>query len=458
MHAAHEMIATMSGRAHAGDPWMTSTELAESLPVSWATVKRRLDDLMLAGLVIRDGRSRGTRYRIAPGARIPDAFSVKSYGSRVREPLYAAQPEVPFFEKHEALRARLSRPLLSRERVTYDRSFVDAYVPNESCLLPVTLAKELGERGRMKDQAPAGTYARKVLEPLLIDLSWSSSRLEGNRYSMLETARLFKNGDPGDDYDATMLLNHKKAIEFLVDSVPFYGLNAAIIGNLHAYLMQNLLANAGGLGNVRRQVVGIGGTTYMPLQLPQIIDEMFALIVSKACEIRSPIEAAFFLWVNIPYLQPYEDGNKRTSRLVANIPLLVHNCAPLSFLDVDPNEYALAMIAVYECRDVSLAVDVFADAYGRSIAKYAEVLEVMGVPDPIRAYFRETLNVAIGSVVRDRVTAAEAVALLSLTSDREKLFVPILEDELRVLNLFNCARYRLTFKQMEQWISDGRPC
>ncbi|KAG1244050.1 hypothetical protein G6F65_022025 [Rhizopus arrhizus] len=104
----------------------------------------------------------------------------------------------------------------------------------------------------MQGQQPAGTYARRVLEPLLLDLSWSSSRLEGNRYSLLATQELFKRGAAGTDLDAVMLLNHKAAIEFMIDAVPMHGLTSAVIGNLHAILMQHLLPNTRSLGRIRR--------------------------------------------------------------------------------------------------------------------------------------------------------------------------------------------------------------
>lgn len=309
----------------------------------------------------------------------------------------------------------------------------------------------------MKGQQPAGTYARKVLEPLLIDLSWSSSRLEGNRYSLLATEELFKSGAAAGDMDAVMLLNHKAAIEFLVDAVPEYGLTTSLIQNLHALLMQDLLADASGLGNIRQKVVNISDTTYIPSQVPSLLEEMFGHIIEKARLIKSPAEAAFFLWVNLAYLQPFEDGNKRTSRLSANIPLMLYNCAPLSFLDVDPKDYAFAMMGVYEHCNVALAVDLFDWVYRRSIKKYAVTLESMGVPDPVRLQFREALNEAIGGIVRESKTVEQAVATLSLSSEQAELLRPLLDAELRTLGLHNCARYRLTLGQTKQWIAAGRP-
>ncbi len=355
------------------------------------------------------------------------------------------------------VRRRLAVPLAARAPVSYKRDFVDHYKPNKTWLIPEPLATQLANAGRMQGQQPAGTYARKVLEQLLIDLSWSSSRLEGNRYTLLDTRKLFESGLTDGDHDAVMLLNHKSAIEFLVDAVPTEGLSTPLVRNLHAVLMQNLIADADGLGTIRKKVVNISDTTYLPMQVPSVLEEMLELIVGKARLIRNPVEAAFFLWTNLAYLQPFEDGNKRTSRLAANIPLMLYNCSPLSFLDVEMHDYALAMIGVYELRDVSLAVDLFAWTYRRSIDKYKVVLESMGVPDPMRLRYRQALSEAIGLVVRDGKTAAEAASELGLTESSAPGFESILTDELAKLEVFNCARYRLTMAETKVWIAAGRP-
>ncbi|OZI64850.1 Fic family protein [Bordetella genomosp. 4] len=428
---------------------LSSNEIAHRIAVSVSTVKRYLDVLLQTGEIVREGKGRATRYRvIAPSAV-----------STIGEPTTSYVPMDPmaWSGAGQALLLELRQPLGAREVAGYQRAFVDNYVPNQSSLLPPVLAQSLYDEGRMKGQQPAGTYARKVLGALLIDLSWSSSRLEGNRYSRLDTEELFKNGSAGNDLDAVMLLNHKIAIEFLVDAVPEYGLTQPLIRNLHAMLMQDLLVDASHLGNVRQKVVNISGTTYVPLQVPSLLEEMLGLVVDKAKLIKNPIEAAFFLWVNLAYLQPFEDGNKRTSRLSANIPLMLYNCAPLSFLSVETPDYAYAMMGVYERCNVALAVDLFESAYRRSVKKYAILLDAMGIPDPVRLRFREALTESVGAVVRDRMNVDAAVALLGLPAPDILQFQPILLRELQALDLYNCARYRLTMTQTRQWIEAGRP-
>jgi hypothetical protein len=342
--------------------------------------------------------------------------------------------------------------------VSYQREFVDGYRPNESALLPASLSATLHEQGRLQGQQPAGTYARRVLEQLLIDLSWYSSRLEGNGKSLLDTRELFSKGRrPGDDTDSTMLLNHKDAIEFIVDAVPTYGITMAVVCNLQSTLMNGLLANPAALGSIRSTIVNVSDTVYVPSQVPSLLDEMLRAIVEKARAIRNPIECAFFLWVNIAYLQPFEDGNKRTSRLASNLPLLLSNCAPLSFLNVEPSDYAMAMLGVYEQRDVSLAAELFDWTYRRSIAKYRVVLESMGAPDPLRAKYREYLGDAIRQIVLSRSTLAAAVEGLNIPDEDRQSFIELLRVELVNLEPYNCARYRLSINKTEEWVAGGRP-
>lgn len=201
----------------------------------------------------------------------------------------------------------------------------------------------------------------------------------------------------------------------------------------------------------------ISDTVYVPTQVPSVLEEMLGTILGKAKLIKNPVEAGFFLWVNLAYLQPFEDGNKRTSRLAANIPLMLYNCAPLSFLDIEPRDYAQAMLGVYEFLDMSRAVDLFAWTYRRSIEKYVVILESMGAPNPLRLRYREYLTEAIGMVVRDRKSAQAVVRELGLAEDQAPGFEEMLLDELEKLEVFNCARYRLTLTATQDWIDADRP-
>jgi Fic family protein len=422
------------------------TELSILDGASTATIKRHLRLLLDEQKIVRTGQARATRYFSKTVSTAAAASSL-------------AQPGMPFAlsAQSRALHEMISQPLATRTPVSYRRGFIDRYEPNQSSLLPVQLAAELAREGAMTGQQPAGTYARKVLEPLLIDLSWSSSRLEGNRYTLLDTEELFARGAVEGDTDAVMLLNHKEAIEFMVDAVPEYGLGTGLVSNIHAILMRDLLIDSASLGTIRRKVVNISGTVYTPLQMPAQLAELYVLVLEKAQRIKNPVESAFFLWVHLAYLQPFEDGNKRTSRLAANVPLMLYNCAPLSFMDVGRDDYAQAMIGVYEQCDVALAVDLFAWTYRRSLDKYRAVLASTEAPDPDRLRHREDLNQAIVLVVLQRQTVAQAEALLKLDAASSPAFHAQLTSELRQLGPHNGGRYRLAPRIVDAWIEDGRP-
>lgn len=447
-----DILQLLTRTAEIGQLEMSSTEIAAALGGSPATVRRHLEVLCSKGMVVRNGNARATRYRLqAPLATSNLAKNVLLPSS---EDLYA---HPVWSNKSVVLNALLNSPIGTRKHVTHQEKFIDAYVPNKSHLLPEDLATTLYQEGRMQGQLPAGTYARKVLEQLLVDLSWSSSRLEGNKYTLLETRELFKSGISGSDTDSVMLLNHKSAIEFLVDVVPVEGLTLPVIRNIHAVLMQDLLTNTEALGVIRNKVVYISDTTYVPKQDAYYLGFKLESILDKARHIKNPIEAAFFLWVQIAYLQPFEDGNKRTSRLAANIPLMLYNCAPLSFIDVDPHDYAQAMLGIYEFNDVSMAIDLFAWTYRRSFSKYAVVMQAMGSPDPLRVKYRESLNDAMGMIVRDRKTAKTVIDELGMTEDIAPGFQAMLLNELQKLEEFNCGRYRLTMRIVKSWIAENRP-
>src|SRR5205807_1423976 len=230
------------------------------------------------------------------------------------------------------------RPPQARRAAGYDRHFLDGYRPNVSNYLTEQERSHLAGVGRLSlVEQPAGTYAKQILNRLLIDLSWNSSRLEGNTYSLLDTKRLIELGEAAEGRDrpeAQMIVNHKDAIEFLVNDAEGIGFNRYTILNLHGILAQNLLPDPSAPGRLRRMGVGIEKSTFHPLELPQLIEEHFNLLLEKAAALQDPFEQALFVMVQLPYLQPFDDVNKRVSRLTANIPFIKRNLSPLSFIDV----------------------------------------------------------------------------------------------------------------------------
>ena len=425
--------------------------LEQALKVSRPTINRALRELLAVGFLEKLGNGRSTRYVATDAAKaalgaLPSTAPTAEHGLMQWSP--AALPLI------ESLRA----PLGTRAPTGYESSFVDSYIPNQSSLLPPQLATELFNAGRSRDQLPAGTYAREVLEQLLIDLSWSSSRLEGNNKSLLDTKALFELGEQAApfDEDALMLLNHKSAIEFMVDAVPTEGITVPVIVDLQAKLMKDLLKDSRDIGSIRRRVVNIAGSVYSPSNVPTVLEETLKSIIDKVRRIRNPVEAAFFLWVNVAYLQPFADGNKRTSRLGANMPLMLYNCAPLSFLDVERSDYATAMLGIYEQRNVAAAVDLFEFIYRRSIQKYSVLRASLAAPDPLRARYRQALNELMQFVVIHGRTLEDALSQVPVAAADVMALRVIVNTELDQLEPYNCARYNLARSTTQRWIDAAR--
>ena len=207
-----------------------------------------------------------------------------------------------------------------------------------------------------------------------------------------------------------MIVNHKDAIEFLVNEAEAIGFNRYTILNLHGILAQNLLPDPGAPGRLRRMGVGIGKSTFHPLELPQLIEECFNRLLDTAAAIQDPFEQALFAMVQLPYLQPFDDVNKRVSRLSANIPFIKRNLSPLSFIDVPRALYIEALLGVYELNKIDMLRDVFIWAYERSAARYAAVRQSLGEPDPFRFKHKAALRQIVGEVVRGRMDRKAAAA------------------------------------------------
>jgi hypothetical protein len=252
-----------------------------------------------------------------------------------------------------------------------------------------------------------------------------------------------------------MILNHKAAIELLVDSAEDVDVNRYTITNLHALLADNLLEDPREAGRLRETPVAIAGSSYIPTAVPQLVEEMFSRLLDTAVAIADPFEQAFFLLVHVPYLQPFIDVNKRTSRLASNIPLIKRNLVPLSFIDVPERTYVDGLIGIYELNRVELLRDVFVWAYERSVRRYKTVRDSLPEPDPFRLKYRAELTEAVSQAVRQRAPVTKA-AITKLTkrliaSKDAKNFVDLVLAELRGLHEGNIARFRLRPSEFRQW-------
>ena len=254
-----------------------------------------------------------------------------------------------------------------------------------------------------------------------------------------------------------MIMNHKEAIEFLVNAADEIGFNRFTILNLHGILANNLLADTSAVGRLRHIAVGIERSTFQPLAVPQQIEEYFDQILATAEAIEDPFEQSFFAMAQLPYLQPFDDVNKRVSRLAANIPFIKSNLSPLSFTDVPRKLYNEAMLGIYELNDVGLLKDVFIWAYSRSAEQYAAARQSLGEPDPFRFKHSAALREVVADAVRQRLDRKAAAIFVTewaeqnIDADERERFRQTAETELLSLHEGNFARYKLRPSEFKSW-------
>lgn len=419
--------------------------------IPYRSLQRYVAQLVKEGSVMREGRGRATIYRLAESAA--PITETPPRGDRREYLSY-----IPVSEAGLEILAYVQQAKGARKPTGFDRRFLEYYQPNSTHYLPKNLRWRLRNIGEIeKTPLPAGTYGRLVLDRLLIDLSWASSQLEGNTYSRLETERLVAAGIEAEGKNAQetqMILNHKRAVEMLVEQAEELGFNRYTILNLHGMLSDNLLSDPSASGQLRGRPVQISGSTYLPTEVPQTIEEMFDKFLHKADAIADPYEQAFFALVHLPYLQPFEDVNKRVARMAANIPFVKQNLCPLTFLDVPTQAYLDGTLGVYELQRVELLADVFAWAYERSAQAYVQVKKTLAEPEPIRLRYRTQIYAAIHEVVVGGFTSYTAVVRdfsASIPSEDREDFVETTLEEVKRLHEGVIARYRIRPSQYEAW-------
>ena len=421
------------------------------------TLQFRLNHLVHKGRLAMESAGRGARY----SAPVHYAVSTGSANWKVATPEVPAEPILQLSAAGAEIQSIIRRPPDMREPVGYNRDFLDSYQPNQTFFLSQSERDELYQIGRSKMvEEYAATHAKQILERLLIDLTWNSSRLEGNTYSLLETRRLINLGEEAEGkywQEARMILNHKEAIGFLIDNKDEIGWNRYTIQNVHYFLSEQLLDDRDAEGRLRQIAVGISGSVYEPTGVPQIVEECFDQVLAKANAIIDPFEQAFFILAQLPYLQPFLDVNKRVSRLAVNIPLIKSNLTPLSFDRVQRKSYAEALLGVYELNRTELLRDMFIWAYKRSAAKYNSVRQVVGDPDPFRIKYYNLIREVVGDVVRGRMGQRQALSHLRdwiarhIPDEDAELFREHAERELLALHIGRIAGLRLNPAEFEEW-------
>jgi len=255
--------------------------------------------------------------------------------------------------------------------------------------------------------------------------------------------------------ETQMILNHRRAIELLVENMETAEFNRYTLMNLHSTLAENLLPNASDEGRIRQHAVDIGKSVYRPLSTPQQIDTELDLLLSKARLILDPFEQSFFLMVHLSYLQPFADVNKRTSRLMANLPLFRANLCPLTFLGVPESAYSRATLGVYEMTRVELLRDLYVWAYERSTQEYLAIKKDVQEPDPQRLIWREFIKETIQEVIQHPseeplVKIVHRVTSVVPLADQSSVQALVVE-ELSRLHLGSLARYGLRPSEFLEW-------
>lgn len=429
---------------------LTLAELLTHHPsIARRSAQRLIARLIESGQITARGEGRARRYF---GTRTDITNSLSAKGDLF--PRF-----IPLSADSQEILAYIDQPVELRKPVGYQRDFLDAYRPNQSWYLSESLRRQLHKMGKTAEVAQAaGTYSRAILNRLLIDLSWASSHLEGNTYSRLDTRELIDHGKAAHGkaaIETQMILNHKTAIELLVENIENAQINRYTLMNLHSALAENLLPNPADEGRIRRHAVDISKSVYRPLSSPQAIEEALELLLDKANRIGDPFEQSFFMMVHLPYLQPFADINKRTSRLAANLPLFRANLCPLTFLDVPEQAYSRATLGVYEMTRVELLRDLFLWAYERSTQEYLAIRQDLAEPDPLRLAWRDFIKQTIHGVITHPgldplCQIQQAVAELIPEKEQPSVQALVIE-ELRRLHEGVLARYGLRPSDYNAW-------
>ena len=320
------------------------TELA--LEISYATLKRALQLLIAEKLLISVGNLKGTKYQVNPSYEIIRPIDVDEY-----------------FTKE--IDQRLIQLTFNHDLITKKLSGLSLFTPDESARL-----NDLQKQFIVNISKLTSLEYSKELERLAIDLSWKSSQIEGNTYSLLETEKLLKEQETASGRtkdEATMLLNHKDAIDFIVANPDYIiPLSVAPIEDIHSILVKELNISR----NIRNSRVGISGTNYKPLDNEFQIKEALTDTCKTINDKTDVFEKALLMLVLLSYIQPFGDGNKRTARIISNGILLHYKYCPISFRTVDSIEYKKAILIFYEQNNISPIKDIFIDQYAFAVNTY----------------------------------------------------------------------------------------
>lgn len=330
------------------NPLQSSKEIHTGLgtSTSYATVKRSLKKLISENLINPLGRGKGTRYQLSQAYELLYTIDMDLYFKKEID-----EREIKESFSYSLITATLSNTsIFAAEELTRLNDLQNKYKENISKLSPSAYIKEQ--------------------ERLAIDLSWKSSQIEGNTYSLLETERLLKEKETaaGKTKDeAVMLLNHKDALNFIIED-PAYAdpLSVLKVESIHSILIKDLGVDR----NIRKSKVGISGTNYKPLELEFQIKEALEQMCELVNNRENIFEKALLVLALVSYIQAFADGNKRTARIVSNAILINNNYCPISFRTVDAVEYKKAMLIFYEKNNITAVKKIFIDQFEFAVNTY----------------------------------------------------------------------------------------
>jgi len=311
---------------------------------SLVTVKRILSDLTQKKALKKKGAGRSTSYVLTTKGRVFSNVDFQEYT--------LIEPDKRFGFK------------------SFNFDLFDNFPENIFSKIETKELEGLTSKYKKRSKEITETIQKKELERLTIELSWKSSKIEGNTYTLLDTERLIKYEQraKGKTHEETqMILNHKDAFNFIYQNKKlFKNLNKNNLINLHKILVKDLNVNTG----FRKSLVGISGSRYQPLDDIYQIEEAINSLSNLISGTKNPFSKSLIALLGISYIQPFEDGNKRTSRLMANALLLANNCASLSYRSVNEKEYKSATLVFYELNSIIPFKKIFINQYKFAVENY----------------------------------------------------------------------------------------
>lgn len=308
------------------------------------TITRDLKLLLENGDIEKSGQAKATAYSPSVKVNLLNDVNIETYFDREQDERLSGTVGFNF-----DIFSALNDLLTNKEKAELDQLNA-SYLEKRSKLSPTLLQKEF--------------------ERLTVELAWKSSKIEGNTYTLLDTERLLNENisAKGKTKEETnMVLNHKKALDFVLKAPEYYkSLTVAKIEELHKLLVNDLNVTTG----IRNGMVGIVGTNYKPLDNSYQIKEALKNLTEVINKTDNPIEKALITVLMIAYIQPFEDGNKRTSRILGNALLLANDYCPLSYRSVDEIEYKKAIILFYEQNNASYFKKLFIEQFRQAVNKY----------------------------------------------------------------------------------------